>query len=706
MTKNTLQLMKKTFPQAIPLIVASACLLYSELMLIRWASSELRFLSYFKNLVLISAFLGAGVGIAIGPRRPKLSYAALPLLLLYAVAIPILGKSELFQQMRFSADVDFFHGLLPASTIMDSVVFLGIYAVLFVASFIFFVCVGVLVGRELSYHPALYGYFFNLLGSLIGVGAFAAISLTPLGPAVWLCLLAFPLAYSFQVGRRVTIAAIVILLTASLVVHLVSDKAIWSAYSKITIQEWVGKVPGVAPVRGYFIKVNRSYHMSILNLQPPLPPNNPWFNHAALHYNTPYLFVNPDEVLVLGSGSGNDVAAALRAGARHVDAVELDREIVKIGIRLHPEKPYNSPLVAVHVDDARSFLRKTNKKYDIVVLGLLDSHSLLGSLPGVRLDNYMYTIESLLSIKNHLTADGVMALSFAAANTPKWLSTKFCKLVESTFGEVPIIYSAQYNNSITYLAGPGIHLQKSISTIKQLEGLRKNATVECKTYDKIDVPTDDWPQLYLTSRMIPPVQLTLVGILVLISIASIRAFSPLAGKLDLHFGMLGAGFLLVETKGISDLGILFGGTWWTITGAITGVLIMAILSVLFVMKTIPTNRTPYYAGLFISLVLAYLVRPDLLLTMPLWAAQVIGVFLVAFPVFFSGIVFTISIQEATDVPNALGSNLLGSVFGGFLEYANLSWGIRSLSLLAILLYILSAMAVKAGSKKVSPLSAP
>ncbi len=701
MTKR--ELSKESFSKALPLIAASACLLYAELMLIRWASSELRFLAFFKNLVLIAAFLGAGVGIAIGPRRPKLSYAILPLLLLYSVAIPLMGKSELFQQMRFSADQDFFHGLLPASTVADSLIFLGVFAALFVASFIFFACVGVLIGRELSHHSSLQGYFFNLLGSLLGVGVFAGISLTPFGPAVWLSLLAIPLAYSLQLGKRGIAAVIMILLTAVLV-HFVSDKAIWSAYSRITIQEWLGQVPGLAPVRGYFVKVNRSYHMSIINLQPPLPPDNPWFYHAALHYNTPYMFVDPEEVLVLGSGTGNDVAAALRAGAKHVDAVELDPEIVKIGIRLHTEKPYSSPRVNVYVDDARSFLRKTNKKYDIIVLGLLDSYSLLGSLPGVRLDNYMYTVESLRSIQNHLTEDGVMALSFAAAKTPKWLPLKFCKLVESTFGETPIIYSAQYNNSVTFLAGPGSHLPKSKSMIKQTEGLLTKAAFESNSYGKIDVPTDDWPQLYLTSRMIPPAQLMLVGILVLVSILLIRIFSPLAGKLNLHFALLGAGFLLVETKGIADLGILFGGTWWTITGAITGVLIMAILSVLFVMKTLPTSRTPYYAGLFLSLLLAYLVRPDLLLTMPLPAAQLAGVFLVALPVFFSGVVFTISIQEATDVPGALGSNLLGAVFGGFLEYANLSWGIRSLSLLAILLYAVSALAMKARSAKGTPAS--
>lgn len=70
-------------------------------------------------------------------------------------------------------------------------------------------------------------------------------------------------------------------------------------------------------------------------------------------------------MLIVGAGTGNDVAGALRMGAKRVDAVEIDPMLVDLGRKSHPEKPYTNPRVSVHIDDARSFLKKTGKKYDL-----------------------------------------------------------------------------------------------------------------------------------------------------------------------------------------------------------------------------------------------------------------------------------------------------------------------------------------------------
>ena len=66
-----------------------------------------------------------------------------------------------------------------------------------------------------------------------------------------------------------------------------------------------------------------------------------------------------DDVLIIGAGSGNDVAAALATGAGHVDAVEIDPVINELGRRHHPNRPYSDPRVSIHLDDGRSFVRKT-----------------------------------------------------------------------------------------------------------------------------------------------------------------------------------------------------------------------------------------------------------------------------------------------------------------------------------------------------------
>src|SRR6185312_5358084 len=65
------------------------------------------------------------------------------------------------------------------------------------------------------------------------------------------------------------------------------------------------------------------------------------------------------EVMIVGAGSGNDVAAALRSGARHVDAVEIEPVLNELGRNDHPDRPYDDPRVTIHLDDGRSFVRKS-----------------------------------------------------------------------------------------------------------------------------------------------------------------------------------------------------------------------------------------------------------------------------------------------------------------------------------------------------------
>ena len=100
------------------------------------------------------------------------------------------------------------------------------------------------------------------------------------------------------------------------------------------------------------------------------------------------------------------MAAALRHGAEHVDAVEIDPAIYRMGVQYHPEHPYSSPRVTVHIDDARAFFNKNRKKYDLIVFGYLDAQTLLSGFSSIRLDNYVYTVESFRDARNQLIAGG------------------------------------------------------------------------------------------------------------------------------------------------------------------------------------------------------------------------------------------------------------------------------------------------------------
>jgi len=677
------------------LVLASALLLFAELALVRWTASMLPTLAYFKNLVLIAAFLGSGLGMAAASHRPRLAAWGPGLLAAVTLLVLAVRRWDLIGALALGDLAEFSFGVATVGDLLGSLRFLFWFVILFAASFAYFLTLGAVVGSELLPFAPLRGYVWNILGSLAGVLAFAGAAVATLPPGTWFALLAA--GYAALRGdwrRRLARAAAVLACAAA--VHVWSEPATWSPYSRISVQE--ENLGGDPPLVVHRLDIDGAYFMRAVDLRAPRLDIS-LIRSAKVHYDLPYLLTRPDRVLVLGAGMGNDVAAALRAGVRHVDAVEIDPAIIQAGRALHPERPYDSPRANVIVDDARSFLTRTGERYDLIVLGLLDSHTLLSQLPGVRLDNYVYTIESLRSMRRHLTERGVVALSFAVPVDRLWLAAKLDRLVQAAFGEAPIALAPMYDASFLFMAGPGVHRPELVHALDlpalapfrvDRAALEREATRDGA--DRIAVPTDDWPHLYLRDRGLSAGHLLLFSFLLPLSLLTTRALARVSGRPDAHFALLGAAFLLVETKGISDLGILFGGTWWTVTAVIAAVLVMALISTLIVART-SCRRRWGYLGLFLALALLYLVPPGRLLALPLAAARVLGAALVAAPVLFSGLVFASSLRRAADSARALGWNLAGAVLGGFMEYASLAFGISSLALFAAALYGLSALAL-------------
>ena len=149
----------------------------------------------------------------------------------------------------------------------------------------------------------------------------------------------------------------------------------------------------------------------------------------------------PGNVLVVGAGTGNDVALALARGATHVDAVEIDPKILDLGRRLHPDRPYEDPRVTTHVDDGRAFLERTNERYDLVLFALPDSLALVTGGGAIRLESYLFTREAMAAVRRHLTERG----GFAMYNfyREQWLVDRYAGTVASAFGHEPCVDEVQ-----------------------------------------------------------------------------------------------------------------------------------------------------------------------------------------------------------------------------------------------------------------------
>ena len=99
-----------------------------------------------------------------------------------------------------------------------------------------------------------------------------------------------------------------------------------------------------------------------------------------------------DDVLIVGAGTGTDVAIALAQGAQHVDAVEIDPKLQRIGAELHPDHPYQDPRVTVHINDGRAFLERTDatlRPDPVRAARLADAGQPAQS--SLRLESYLFT---------------------------------------------------------------------------------------------------------------------------------------------------------------------------------------------------------------------------------------------------------------------------------------------------------------------------
>jgi hypothetical protein len=663
------------------LLLASVAALYFELVMIRYLGTEIRVFTNLKNIPLIACFFGLGLGMILGRPGKRWSslFPVMGLVLfvaaryahrLHLTSIDLLWTYDLSQNVTTSM------GLRALSTFRYLGLVLGLCALLIA----FFVVLGGFVGEWLRAVPGLKGYGLNLVGSLAGALLFSAIAFLSFGPAVWL-FIGFLLLVPFLTGKR-TFA--LLLLTLALVA-VPERKTLWSPYSRIDLVP-LPPPSGSDRVAAYSLETNHLWHQWAVDLSPAFlarfpqaSPNKLIAPFANLVYR---LAPNPRNVLVLGAGTGNDVAGALRHGAQHIDAVEIDPQILGVGRRLHPEHPYDSSRVTTHVTDARAFLRTSQEKYDLIVFAFLDSTTLLSGFSSIRLDNYVYTVESFEDARKLLAPDGTLIISFAA--TRSFAADRLYATLQKAFDAAPAAYFTDYGvKGVLLVEGAG----RSIA----LSGA--NLTPEFPSTNGVLLATDDWPFLYLRNRSIP-ISILLVAILFLCGawfvLRSMNLLENGAIASCSHFFFLGAGFLLLETKAITQMSLLFGATWFVNLVVISSFLAMALLSNAAVSwRNVPVSVS--YVLLALCLLADLFLPYTHLNSLGFGWRIVVGGVWSALPVLLSGAIFSMGVKQVANTATALGVNLFGAVVGGVLENSVMMGGTRLLGLMALGLYAISAI---------------
>lgn len=704
------------------LFLISFVILFLELACIRWFASTVVFLTFFTNIVLLAAFVGMSVGCLAASRPGHLVNTVLPLLLAaIALACGVLyvytnfgnvmidvGRQGSPQQIYFGTEY-------RARDVSQFVVPIEAVAALFFTLIaLTFAGLGQVMGRAFTVvGDRVTAYTVNIAGSLVGIAAVTVLSYLRTPPVVWFTIAVagslyfVPRRTRFQVAMA---AAAVAAIAAS--ARMSAATTIWSPYYKIEYRRDAGQ-----------ISTNNIGHQTMVSIA---------WNGAG--YVLPHL-LNRDtgappfaDVLVIGAGSGNDVAAALRYGARSVDAVEIDPAIFDLGRADHPDHPYSDPRVRVHIDDGRAFVRRTDQKYDLIVYALVDSLVLHSGYSSVRLESFLFTREAFEDLRAHLKPGGL----FAAYNVYRqgWLTGRLKKMMTDVFGIEPVLMSLPYVEHIGP-SDPTPHIQfilggtpEPVTRIrKRLESTSFWVNDEPRLNDEINafqndapaalapvstwhlirptvvevrpderIPEDDWPFPYLRDPVVPTLNIRGVVLMAALSMGLLFALAPVRRvRPNWRMFFMGAGFMLLETKTVVHLALLFGSTWMVNSIVIAAILLLILFSNLFVLLARPARVWPYYVPLALSLAAGILVPLNSLLGLPPGLRLVASSALALLPVFFAGIVFATAFRDSRQPDVDFGSNIGGAVLGGLTEPLSLMIGFRYLLVVALGYYGLSAI---------------
>jgi hypothetical protein len=634
------------------LLFASFMMLFVELALIRWVTANNVYVTKATNFVLLASFLGIGIGfLNARSRRDYLRWTPVALLLLvsFVLAFPVI-----LQTLNGPHPFQGLHG----SPALPQPVSLSV---------VFVLVVGVMAGLGqgtarlfVGFRP-LRAYRLDILGSLCGIAAFTGLSFLDQPPGTWgviacagLLVLLAPRIRWWQVLAVGAVATLLLL-------ESVVPSQEWSPYNKLSYNQTHGANPAL------YVSANNIPYQAARSL-------------AVMHkqkafYFYPYRHVTKASlrnVLIIGSGTGNDAAVALSEGARHVDTVEIDPLLVRLG-NMHPNHPYSSPRLTAHIDDGRAFLQDTSQHYNLILFALPDSLTALAGQSGIRLESYLLTEQSLQAVRAHLAPGGTFAMYNYYA---PFLENRYASTIVDAFGRTPCAE-----------VGPPLGGRRlAVLTVHPAGPVPNCASFWHGT--KIAPATDDHPFPYLPSNTIPQQYLWMIAAIFAASLLLIRvgggAFSRMRNYVDLAF--MGAAFLLLETKNIVQFALLFGTTWLVNSLVFAGVLVAVYLAV----ETASHLRLPrpavLYAALIASLALTWVVPQDSLVGLPIVARFFAGCALAFAPIYLANLIFAQRFSDVSTTGEAFAANLLGAMVGGVLEYIALITGYRFLLIVVGVLY--------------------
>jgi hypothetical protein len=326
---------------------------------------------------------------------------------------------------------------------------------------------------------------------------------------------------------------------------------------------------------------------------------------------------------------------------------------------------------------------------------------MFSAMSTLRLENFVYTVEGIRSAWELVAPGGLLTIDFSVF-AGDWISDRLYWTIAEATGIEPTVIDHRMNYGRTFVVSRGT---KTLS-VAQVAPYPFGRVTQAR--ESVRVTTDDWPFLYVRPGQIPWGYIVILGaVLGTGFLAAHRTFEGglRRGSFDFPLFLMGAAFLLLETRGITTLSLLFGSTWIVNTSVFFGVLVMVLVANLMVERFAPQRIMPWFIPLLASVAVVMLVDHGSLNQYGLLVRGVLGGLLIGLPVAFAGVIVSMLLARSANAPSSLASNLLGALVGGCLEYLSMWVGLRAMAAVALAIYLLAAYLLLQGSERSGSASA-
>ena len=673
------------------LFLWSALGVFSQLAFVRMDTTMVGGVGYYANVLLLVAMLANAAGFLAD--RLGRRVAAVPALLLVAFhAARLLGAYNMLEEVRAEFLWSKVANVYPRPANFDLQLALYLLCVALVPVMLL---LGAAQGRAfVAARQGWSGYLVMGFGGIAGAAAFTAQNQLLSDPTTLFLLWGSGLAVAIggTVSRKLYLfcaLAPLLLLVPAAAEH--GAPHIWSPYQRITLVDRGEEFHVLS--NGFFINTVSKVPRSESN-----PALRSWYEVALQNVG------RGDRVLILGSGCAtSDVREAVHRGAGRVDAVEIEGEFVRLGLRIDPERTYQHPAVRTYTTDARRFLARTGETYDLVYFSFLDSQTLASSHVRFRLDSFLYTLDGLGLGWSRVSPKGTLLVNFFCG-TP-WLRQRMYDMIRAATGaDVQVLLSREHPGGTLFATsgGPPLSLPAGGPYVDVSGEFRRSPPAR-------DLPTDDWPFFYSRGREVPIEYVRfLVGVVFMLATVLLAAdrlhadggtgSAPASHGLLLYAAFSGAAFFFIELRTIAGVTPVFGSTHLGQSLVIMGIIGVSLVG------SLAASRRSLPAGALWVLLLLSLGLADRAVA---WFHPYRGTLAPSAPLFLVGLLAPAGVAGylyLTYLKRLRGgailamqrANIAGSAVGGLAECTTVLWGFRR-SLAVALVFYLIALACAEGA---------